>query len=70
MPDCQHEWVDDRPTYSPGTLPPSDNNIVQCTKCGAPLQLARRDGMWLGTRTPGVPGFGPPFYYMGKADNA
>lgn len=64
---CEHEWEDSRPTYSDSTLgPPPDNDIVPCKKCGAPLQLARRPGMWKGTIHPGIPGFGPPFYYMGR----
>jgi hypothetical protein len=66
MTECKHEWDDERPTFSDRIAPPPDNNIVVCKKCGAPLQLARRTGMWKGTETPGIMGAGPPWHYLGK----
>jgi hypothetical protein len=69
MTDCKHDWKDTRPTRSDATLgPPPDNDIIPCTKCGTPLLLPRRTGLWRGTvngYTGDLPLIGPPWHYCG-----
>jgi hypothetical protein len=58
---CDHRWDDRRAVSSDQDRPPMDSDFVECKLCGAPLQLARRRGIWYNPTNVHEPG--PPWVY-------
>lgn len=63
MDECEHAWDDTRPTVVDNLH--ADSDIIPCKKCGAPLRLPPRRGLWRGTPDPQTGIWGPPFRYLG-----